>query len=621
MLVGQPMSSISTTMRELGIDKDNFRTLGLLPLVFVAWADGTVQRAEGSLIRRVARDKGWLTGNGEQLLDRWLEEPPESDYVLKGLALLKQLAAERHGFSDAITAETLGNLLVLCKEVAEAAGGLWGLTESISTEEERALATIAEAFGIGDATTWRRIVLELEETPVRAAPGPKGNILVGELPAIAKDPLGLLLRCLHEHGDVVRIRMPGMEWYLVSHPDHVKHVLVDHARNYPRGRSYDQFRLIVGQSIVTTDGEAWRPLRRVAQPAFHRDSIASMGEMMVRCTVSMLDRWAERLALRTEAGASPGATPAFDAAAELQQLTMRIIGHALFSTDLQADSTRELSEALSVALEYAAGSTNPFRLPSAVPTPANRRFARALRVFESTVLAMLDERRETGQHPHDLMSMLLDAEDPETGEGLSHLQIRSEMLSYLLAGHETTAATLTWATYLLSLHVDVARRVDEELARELGGALPTVEALPRLQYLDKVIHETLRLYPPAYMLTREVMSEDRIGGYTIPAKSWVLLSPYVTHRRHDLWEDPEGFDPERFDPERVAGRPMCAYFPFFAGPHKCIGQSLAMMEMKLVLATLRQRCRLELLAGFEPEVDPQVSLRTRQGLMVRARWR
>lgn len=604
------MSNISSTMRELGIDKDNFRTLGLLPLVFVAWADGTVQRAEGALIRRVARDKGWLTGNGEQLLDGWLEQPPETDYVIKGLALLRQLAAERHGFGGAITAETLGSLLVMCKEVAESAGGLWGLTESISAEEEHALATIAEELGIGDATTWRRIVLELEGAPVRNAPGPKGNILVGELPAIARDPLGLLMRCLHEHGDVVRIHMPGMEWYLVSHPDHVKHVLVDHSRNYPRGRSYDQFRLIVGDSIVTTDGAAWRPLRRVAQPAFYRDAVASMAGMMTRCANEMIDRWEQRLA--------PG--QAFDLSVELPQLALRIIGYALFSTDLQSESTREFGDSVAAALEYAAGSTNPFRLPSAVPTPANRRFARAMRVFEKTVLEMLAERRESGDHPRDLMSMLLDAVDAETGEGLSHLQIRNEMLSYLIAGHETSANTLMWVCYLLSMHPEVARRVDAELERELHGSSPTFESLERLVYVEQVILETLRLYPAAYMLMREVASEDRIGGYTIPAKSWVLLSAYVTHRRHDVWENPEGFDPDRFAPEREAKRHPCAHFPFFAGPHKCIGQGLAMMEMKLVLATLRQRCRLELLAGFQPEVDPQITLRTRNGMMMRARW-
>ncbi len=605
------MASISTSMRELGIDKDNFRTLGLLPLVFVAWADGSVQRAEGALIRRVAREKGWLTGNGEALLDGWLEQPPDTEYVIKGLSLLKQLAAERQGFGGAVTAETLGSLLVLCKDVAEAAGGLWGLARPISHEEEHALATIAEAFGIGDATTWRRIVIELEGAPVRTAPGPKGNILVGELPAIARDPLGLLMRCLHEHGDVVRIRMPGMEWYLVSHPDHVKHVLVDNCRNYPRGRSYDTFRLVLGDSILTTDGAAWRPLRRVAQPAFHRDSVARMAGMMTRCASEMLAAWQRRLA--------PGQP--FDVAAELQQLAMRIIGHSLFSTDLLAESAREFAEALGVALEHTAGAANPFRLPSSVPTPANRRFARAMRVFERTILHMLAERRESGEHPPDLMSMLLDAVDSETGEGLSHLQIRNEVLTYLIAGHETTAGTLIWASYLLSLHPEVARRVDEELARELEGSPPTVEALERLVYLEQVILETLRLYPPAYMLTREVASEDRIGGYTIPAKSWVLLSAYVTHRRHDVWDNPEGFDPDRFASGSDAGRSSCAYFPFFAGPHKCIGQGMGMMELKLVLATLRQRCRLELLAGFQPELDPQISLRTRNGLMMRARWR
>jgi cytochrome P450 len=606
------MSISTATTRELGIDKENFRTLGLLPLVFVAWADGAVQRAEGALIRRVAREKGWLTGNGEQLLDRWLEEPPDNQYVVKGLAVLKQLAAERHGFGGGITVETLSNLLVLCKDVAEAAGGLWGLTASIAPEEERALAVIAEAFGIGDASTWRRIVTELEGAATRSVPGPKGSILVGELSAVAKDPLGLLMRCLHEHGDVVRIRMPGMEWYLVSHPDHVKHVLVDQSRNYLRGKSYDKFRLIVGTSIVTTDGDDWRPLRRVAQPAFHRQSVAGMATMMTRCANEMMDHWKQRVEVEGRA---------FDVSTELSQLTLRIIGHALFSCDLQDGSARELGDAVGIALEYSAGSANPFRLPSSVPTPGNRRFVRAMKLFESTVLGMLDQRRESGEHPPDLMSMLLDAVDPETNEGLTHLQIRNEMLTYLIAGHETSAVTLAWVFYLLSRHPEVARRVDDELARVLGGAPPTFEALDRLVYVEQVINETMRLYPAAYMLTREVVSEDRIGGYTIPAKAWVLLSPYVTHRRRDVWENPEGFDPERFTPQASEGRHPCAFFPFFAGAHKCVGQALAMMEMKLVLATVRQRCRLELQAGFDPGIEAQVTLRTRHGLMMQAVWR
>lgn len=603
--------SVLSTMRELGIDKDNFRTLGLLPLVFVAWADGTVQRAEESLIRRVARDKGWLEGDGEALLDRWLEQPPDALYVEKGLALIKQLAAERHGIGGGITAETLERLLVLCKAVAEAAGGMWGLLDSICAEEEEALSTIAEAFGIGDASTWRRIVSDLESAPARTVPGPRGHILVGELPAVTKDPLGLFMRCFNEYGDVVRLRMPGLDWYLISHPDHVKRVLVDHSRNYVRGRSYDRFRLLLDDSIVTTDHEPWRRLRRIAQPAFHRESVSSMGEMMVRCAGEMVDRWERH----------PRPEQPIDVASELHNLTLRIIGHALFSIDLQDQRTSELSDAVSIALEYVAGSANPFRLPSAVPTRTNRRFAQAMQRFESFVLSTLAERAETGEHPPDLMSMLLDAVDPETGEGLSHAQIRNEMLAYLIAGHETTATTLTWVLLMLSKHPVVARQVQDELGRELGGRLPTASDVDRLVVLDRVIQETMRLYPTAFMLPREVVSEDRLGEYMIPAKSWVLVAPYVTHRRPDVWSNPEGFDPDRFTPQACAKRHPCAYIPFFAGPHKCIGQALSTMEMKLVLSTVLLRVQLDLAPGFEPEVDAQVTLRSRNGLMVHVRPR
>lgn len=601
--------NVSTTMRDLGIDKENFRTLGLLPLVFVAWADGAVQRSEESFIRQVARDKGWLVGSGEALLEGWLREPPDETYVAKGLALIKALAADRHGFAGAITGETLRHLLVLCKEVAEAAGGFWGLSQPISEREERALVLVAEAFDIGDNQSWRRIVSDHAAQPSRQAPGPRGHLLVGELPAVSRDPLGLLMRCFHEYGDVVRLPMPGLEWYLLSHPDHVKHVLVDHARNYIRGSSYDRFRLMFNDSIATTEGEQWRRRRRIAQPIFHRQSIASMAGMMIRCTADMVDRWADR----------PDAGP-LDLAIEMPRLTLRIIGFAMFGVDLQDASTRELSDAMVVALEYMAGSSNPFRMPTSVPTRSNRRFARAMKVFESFVFRTLAQRLEDGERRDDLMSMMLDAVDPETGDGLTHLQIRNEMLTFLVAGHETSASTLTWMFYLLSKHPIVARRVDDEIATVLGGRTPTVPDLDALPTVTKVIQETMRIYPSAFMLPREVVSEDRIGGYTVPAKAWVLLSPYVTHRRPDVWDNPEGFDPDRFTPEANAKRHPCAYFPFFAGPHKCIGQAMAMMEIKLILTTILERCHLELWPGFEPGLHAHVALRARDGMLMQPRW-
>ncbi len=597
----------TATLRELGIDKDNFRTLGLLPLVFVAWADGTVQRAEGALIHKVARDKGWLVGGGEALLDRWLRDQPDPEYIATGLRLLRTLTTERRGLGGVITTETLNHLLVLCKDVAEAAGGLWGLSNPIDPSEEQALASIAEAFEIGDATTWRRMVAEIESNQIAEAPGPKGNILVGDLLALASDPLGLLMRCLNEHGDVVHLQVPGRDWFLITRPEHVRHVLVDQARNYVRGASYERIRLIVGDSIVTTDGEQWRSLRRIAQPAFHRESVMQMAGMMRRCADEMVESWTRR--------EQPEAS--FDLALALQQLTLRVIGLALFSVDLQAKATHEFGEALEVALEYAAGSANPFRLPKAVPTPGNLRYTRALKVFDRFVFDVLASRREVDEQPHDLLAMLLDATDPETGAKLGPEQLRNEALTYLLAGHETSATTLTWLFFLLSRHPTIARRVDDELARVLAGAAPTFEQLDQLEYLEQVLLETMRLYPAAYMLTREVLSEDRIGGYTIPAKSWVLLAPYVTHRRPDVWANPEGFDPDRFLPEAIAKQPACAYFPFFAGAHKCVGQTLAMMEMKMIVVTVLQRCRLDLLPGFEPEVDPQVTLRAKHGLWMR----
>ncbi|MCA9700500.1 MAG: cytochrome P450, partial [Myxococcales bacterium] len=420
------------------------------------------------------------------------------------------------------------------------------------------------------------------------------------------------MHCLNEHGDVVRIPVPGNEWFLISHPDHVKRVLVDQARNYPRGGSYDRFRLIFDKSIGTTDGEEWRPLRRMAQPAFHRESVSKMADMMTRCSEEMLEQWAKRE--RPEAS--------FDVAMAMQQLTLRIIGLAVFSVDLRAETASELGHAVVDALEYAAGASNPFRMPLTVPTPANRRFNRSLEIFARFIYETLDARaKDEGEPPPDLLSMLLATVDPETGEGLSREQLRNELLAYLVAGHETSANTLSWLFFMLSRHPLVARRVEAELAEVLGDEAPTVAKLDELRYLDQVIHETMRLYPPAFMLPREVQSEDNIGGYTIPAGAWMLVSPYVTHRRPDIWDNPEGFDPDRFLPEAVAARAPLAHFPFFAGPHKCIGQVMAMMEIKLVVAAMLRRCRLDLVPGFEPGLDAQVTLRPRHGVLVTPCWR
>ncbi|MDP3767798.1 MAG: cytochrome P450, partial [Dehalococcoidia bacterium] len=250
------------------------------------------------------------------------------------------------------------------------------------------------------------------------------------------------------------------------------------------------------------------------------------------------------------------------------------------------------------------------------PTPTNLRFRRAMRTLDDIVYGMIEARRNNGADKDDLLSMLLEARDEETGEGMSDKQLRDEVFTMFTAGHETTAAALAWTWYLLSQHPEAEGRLHNELGSVLSGRTPGLDDLQRLPYTRMVIEETLRLYPPVWSIGRMALREDTVLGYRIPAKGQVLLSSYVTHRHPEFWDEPERFDPERFAPERAASRPRYAYFPFGGGPRQCIGNEFAMMEAQLALATLAQRYRLRLVPGQVVEPEPAVTLRPRHGVMV-----
>jgi cytochrome P450 len=299
----------------------------------------------------------------------------------------------------------------------------------------------------------------------------------------------------------------------------------------------------------------------------------------------------------------------------MMRLTLRIIGQALFTVDLD-DESDTVGQAFTTVLTLLGSYLYlPFP-PLSVPTPRNQRMKASIRTLNAVVHRMITQRRQRQVEREDLLSMLLAAQDQETGEGMSDQQVRDEVLTLLFAGHETTANAFTWAWYLLSQHPAVERRLHAELDEVLGNQVPSIEHLSRLPYTRMVIEETLRLYPPGAMLMRHAIAADVIGGYTIPAGSLVFLSPYVTHRHSDYWDEPEVFNPERFTPERVAAHHRYAYFPFGGGPHLCIGNHFAMMEAQLVLATIAQRYRLHLVPG--QRVEPQVvtTIRPRDGLQM-----
>ncbi|MBL8057915.1 MAG: cytochrome P450 [Anaerolineales bacterium] len=439
-------------------------------------------------------------------------------------------------------------------------------------------------------------------TPTQTPPAYADYPIVGALPKVWRAPLQFFVEAAASHR-VVRLNLGPRSFYLLSHPDDVRYVLQDNARNYVKG--YDMVKPVLGDGLVTANGDLWLRQRRLMQPAFHRQKIAGLADQMTGAAAEMLERWGP-LAQR-------GAP--LDLAAEMMQLTQTIIVRTMFSTDLSADAPR-LMAAFSAVLEYLNTLIfAPVNIPVSWPTPTNVRFRRALGLIEGTVYRIIAERRQAGRSEPDLLSMLLDARD-ENGQGMSEKQIRDELLTIFFAGHETTASTLAWTWWLLGQHPEPYARLEAEVASVLGGRRPAFADLPGLAYTRQIIDEALRLYPPAWMFTRTPVADDEIAGYRVPAGVQVMLSPYITQRLPEFWEAPAEFRPERFAPGAEAGRPKLAYFPFAAGPRQCLGKDFALVEAALLLAAMVQRYRVRLAPGQTVRALPIATLRPQPGVLV-----
>jgi len=431
------------------------------------------------------------------------------------------------------------------------------------------------------------------------APGPRGHPLLGSLPEVRRDPLRLFLAAFREYGEVVRFHFGPMVAHLVSSPEAVHHVLVENQRNYGKQtRGYKNLRYVLGNGLLTSEGETWKRQRRIAQPAFHRQRISGFGQTMVRAA--------------EDAGASLEARrgQTVDLHHEMMRLTLRIVGETLLGYD-PTDAADEVGVALAFLLNIAnERSGRIFEIPPSIPTRENLRFRKALATLDGVVLRMIEERRKNPGDRGDLLSMLIESRDAETGEAMDDRQLRDETMTIFLAGHETTANALTFSWLLLSRFPAAYRELREELRAVLAGRSPTVDDLARLALPRRIVQEAMRLYPPAWIIGRSADGADEIGGYGIPARSIVFISPYVIHRHPGLWENPEGFDPARFAKEPPRG----AWLPFGAGPRMCIGNGFAMMEAELVLATLAQRLRFDLLPGEHVRLEPSITLRPRGGV-------
>lgn len=441
----------------------------------------------------------------------------------------------------------------------------------------------------------------------RTAPGPRGTPLVGVLPWLRRDTLGFLTAMLNQYGDVAGYRLGPLRSYLLAHPDALKYVLQERVKNFTKDHvSYTMVRWIAGNGLLTSQGDFWLRQRRLSQPAFHRQRIAGLGAQMVQAAQELLDEWAPWAADGREV----------EAGEAMMQLTLRIASEALFGANVQTQAAA-VSHGFNILSEQLVARFRSFNiLPPVLPTRADRAWRAAVAELDRVVYGLLAERRRRAEDTGDLLSMLMQARDEETGERMSDAQLRDEVLTMLVAGHETTATVLTWAWAMLDRHPQVAERLHAELDRVLAGRAPTVADVPQLAYTRMVIDETMRLYPPIYLLSRKVLEDDLVGGFRIPAGSSVDISAYVTHRHPAFWEDPERFDPERFTPERVAARHKYAYIPFSTGPRMCIGNNFALLEAPLLLATIAQRYRLRVRPGHALIPSPLLTLRPLGGLPV-----
>jgi cytochrome P450 len=436
-------------------------------------------------------------------------------------------------------------------------------------------------------------------TPSPRAPGPSGGNPVAFFAEFRRDPLGYLERLQREHGDVVALGWGPLLNFVIYHPADIKRVLQDNNQNYVKGAIIARTKIVIGEGLFTSEGDFWRRQRRLAQPAFHRKCIASFVDTMTDSTAAMLRRW--------DGLARDGAT--FDAAAEMSRVTLAVVGRTLFGVDLDGEAAavgRALGDGLAFTNQRA---TSYMPLPMWVPTARHRRFKAALRVLDDLVFSIIENRRRNASAGDDLLGMMMDARDADTGEGMSDRRLRDEVMTFLLAGHETTAVTLAWTFYLLGRHPEVEARLRDEIERVLSGRAPTIDDMPSLPYTRMVIEEAMRLYPPVAGIGRQTVGPDVLGGYAIPKNTLVTISVWATHRHRDFWDDPLRFDPERFSPERSGDRPRFAYLPFSGGPRLCIGYEFALVEAQIILAMVLQRHRVRL--AVEGEVTPEMTLTTR----------
>ncbi|HZM27815.1 MAG TPA: cytochrome P450 [Gemmatimonadales bacterium] len=439
-------------------------------------------------------------------------------------------------------------------------------------------------------------------------PGPTARFPGQLLLAFRRDPLGLLQRMARDYGDVSLVRLGNRRVHLLNHPDLIKDLLVTEQRRFHKGRGLELAKHLLGEGLLTSEDEFHRRQRRLMQPAFHSQRIASYASAMVQHAERTSERWS-RLVAQTPT------PPVVDIHQEMMRLTLGIVGKTLFNTEVE-DQAREIGQAIATSMElFRSFTTLPFApLLERLPLPSTWRFLKARERLDATIYGLIKDRRSTGEDRGDLLSMLLMAQDDEGSGGMSDRQVRDEAMTLFLAGHETTSNALTWTWYLLSQHPAVETRLHAEIDQVLGGRSAVAEDMHRLVYTWQVLAESMRLYPPAWVIGRRAIEDYEVAGYRIPRDSIVLASQWVTQRDARFFPEPDRFDPDRWTEVARAARPRFAYFPFGGGARVCIGEQFAWLEGVLVLATLARRWRPRLAPGHAVALQPTITLRPRGGM-------
>lgn len=437
-------------------------------------------------------------------------------------------------------------------------------------------------------------------------PGPPDRWRLGNLWAMGRDLLGFTTRCARDYGDCVLLTTVPQQIILINHPDLIEQVLVTQKRNFIKHFVLRRQRSIIGNGLVVSEGDFWLRQRRLIQPAFHRQRIAAYGDLMVDFTDRLLATW--------QAGETR------DIHLDMTKLTLDIVTKSLFDADVDSPAYQAVVDVSAENATMQARLNRIFPWLERLPTPANRRFRNAIQRLDRSIYELIEMHKGCETPSADVLCMLLHARD-EDGSQMTEQQVRDEVLTLFFAGQESSALALSWTWWLLAQHPEVADRLAAEVDTVLAGRAPTLEDLPRLQYTAMIINESMRLYPPAYMIGREAVEECTLGGYHIPAGSTLLMSQWITQRDPRHFAQPEMFHPERWAGDLAKQLPKYAYFPFGGGPRLCIGSTFAMMENVLILARIAQKFRFALAPGQEVTPQPTITLRPKKGIRVVVRPR